>query len=68
MVRFLSDDPQAFKFTDRVNEYLLTNVWFKTNKKMSIGQLFLLQNYHTVLEELGTVNSRVFLVTPQISH
>lgn len=33
MVRFLSDDLQAFKFTDRVNEYLLTNVWFKTNKQ-----------------------------------
>lgn len=31
------------------------------------GQLFLLWNYHTALEEFGTVNSRVFLVTPQIS-
>lgn len=40
----------------------------KQNKKnVHRGQLFLLQNYHTVLEEFGTVNSRVFLVRPWIS-
>lgn len=61
MVRFLSDDLQAFKFTNRVTEYLLKNVWFKTRKKNCVyrGQLFLLQNYHTALEEFGTVNSSV---------
>lgn len=68
MVRFLSDDLQGFKFTDRITEYLFTNLWFKTTKNCVYrGQLFLLQNYHTVLEEFGTVNSRVFLVRPWIS-
>lgn len=32
MVRVLSDDLQAFKFTEGGTEYLLTNVWFKKTK------------------------------------
>lgn len=36
MVRFLSDDFQAFKFTEGGTEYLLTNVWCKKKKKLCL--------------------------------